>query len=65
MLNMIIVGLLSTKKQANEILFIAQVCSVEIYVKSIVRNHKYREFLKREKEIFKNIKKTDKIKMKM
>ena len=51
---MIIVGLLSTEEQAVEIKFIAQVCSVEIMVKTLVRNQKMKELLKRESVFFEN-----------
>jgi hypothetical protein len=44
---MIIVGLLSTEEQVVEIKFIAQVCSVEIMVKTLVRNQKMKELLKK------------------
>ena len=52
MLNMIIIGLLSTKEQIEEILFIAKVSFVEIKVKSVVRNQKIKEFI--EKELIEN-----------
>jgi hypothetical protein len=51
---MIIVGLLSTKEQVVEIKFIAQVCSVEIMVKTLVRNQKMKELFKKESIFFEN-----------
>lgn len=49
MLNMIIIGLLSTKEQIEEILFIAKVSFVEGKIKSVVRNQKIKEFLEKER----------------
>ena len=54
MLNMIVAGWLYTAEQAEEIQFIAKVCSVEIRIKSIVRNQKIKEFLEKEKELIEN-----------
>ena len=54
MLNMIMAGSLSTTEQVKEIQFIAKVCSVEIRIKSIVRNQKIKEFLEKEKELIEN-----------
>ena len=54
MLNMIMAGSLSTTEQVKEIQFIAKVCSVEIRIKSVVRNQKIKEFLEKEKELIKN-----------
>lgn len=54
MLNMIVAGSLSTTEQVEEIQFIAKVCSVEIRIKSVVRNQKIKEFLEKEKELIKN-----------
>ena len=54
MLNMIIVGLLSTKEQVEEILFIAKVSFVEVKIKSVVRNQKIKDFLEKEKELIQN-----------
>jgi hypothetical protein len=51
---MIIIGLLSTKEQVEEILFIAKVSFVEVKIKSVVRNQKIKEFLEKEKELIQN-----------
>ncbi|MCK5031311.1 MAG: hypothetical protein KAR64_07585 [Thermoplasmatales archaeon] len=51
---MIMAGSLSTTEQVEEMQFIAKVCSVEIRIKSIVRNQKIKEFLEKEKELIEN-----------
>ena len=45
---MIIVGILSTKEQVEEIRYIAEVCFVEVRIKSVVRSQKNKEFLEKE-----------------
>ena len=54
MLNMIVAGLLSTRERVEEIRFIAQVCTVEVLIKSVVRKQKIIDFLEKEKELIKN-----------
>lgn len=51
---MIVAGLLSTLEQVEEIQFIIKVCTVEVRIKSVVRNQKIKEFLEKEKELIKN-----------
>ena len=45
---MIVIGLLSTKQEAEEIKYIAKVCDVEDRIRFLVRMQKLREILKKE-----------------
>jgi len=47
---MLIVGLLSTKQEVEEIKYIAKICSLEDRVHFIVRMQKLKELLKKEEE---------------
>lgn len=48
---MLVVGLLSTKQEVEEIKYIAKICSLEDRVHFIVRMQKLKELLKKEKEL--------------
>jgi hypothetical protein len=45
---MLIVGLLSTKQEAEEIKYIAKVCDVEDRIRFVVRMQKLKEMMKKE-----------------
>ncbi len=45
---MIVIGLLSTKQEVEEIKYIAKVCDVEDRIRFVVRMQKLREILKKE-----------------
>jgi hypothetical protein len=47
---MLIVGLLSSKQEAEEIRYIAKVCDVEDRIRFVVRMQKIKEMLKNEKK---------------
>jgi hypothetical protein len=47
---MLVVGLLSTKKEIEEIQYIAKVCDVEDRIRFVCRMQKLKEILKKEKE---------------
>jgi len=47
---MIIIGLLSTEQEVNEIKYIAKVCSVEEGIHFIVRIQKIKDMLNKEKK---------------
>jgi len=47
---MLIVGLLSSKKEAQEISYIAKICDIEERVHFAVRMQKLKEMLKKEKD---------------
>ena len=48
---MLVVGLLSTKQEVEEIKYIAKICSLEDRVHFIVRMQKLKEILKKEEEL--------------
>ena len=48
---MLIIGLLSSEKEAEEIKYIAKVCSVEDRIHFVVRMQKIKEMMKKEKEL--------------
>ena len=48
---MLVVGLLSTKQEVEEIKYIAKICSLEDRVHFIVRMQKLKELLKKEEEL--------------
>jgi len=50
---MLIVGLLSTKQEVEEIKYIAKVCDVENRIRFAVRMQKLKEMLKKENEALK------------
>ena len=47
---MLVVGLLSTKQEIEEIQYIAKVCDVEDRIRFVVRMQKIKEMLKNDKE---------------
>ena len=47
---MLIVGLLSSKQEVEEIKYIAKVCEIEDRIRFVVRMQKIKEMLKKEKE---------------
>jgi len=47
---MLVVGLLSSQKEADEIKFIAKVCAIEDRIHFLVRMSKLKELLKQEQE---------------
>ena len=47
---MLIIGLLSSQQEANEIKNIARICEVEDRIRFIVRTHKIKELLKNKKK---------------
>jgi hypothetical protein len=47
---MLIVGLLSSKQEAEEIKYIAKVCNVEDRIRFVVRMQKIKEMLKNDRE---------------
>ena len=42
---MLVVGLLSSEQEANELKYIAKVCEVEVRIHCIVRMHKIKQLL--------------------
>jgi len=48
---MLVVGLLSTKQEVEEIKYIAKICSLEDRIHFIVRMQKLKELLKKEEEL--------------
>ena len=48
---MLVVGLLSTEQEVEEIKYIAKICSLEDRVHFIVRMQKLKEILKKEEEL--------------
>ena len=48
---MLVVGLLSTKQEVEEIKYIAKICSLEDRLHFIVRMQKLKELLKKEEEL--------------
>jgi len=48
---MLVVGLLSTEQEVEEIKYIAKICSLEDRVHFIVRMQKLKELLKKEEEV--------------
>lgn len=48
---MLVVGLLSTKQEVEEIKYIAKICSLENRVHFIVRMQKLKELLKKDEEL--------------
>jgi len=47
---MIVIGLLSNKKEAQEIKYIAKICAIEDRIHFVVRMQKIKEMLKQEKK---------------
>ena len=47
---MLVVGLLSTQQEANEIKYIAKICTVEDRIHFIVRMQKIKELLKNHRQ---------------
>lgn len=47
---MLVIGLLSTEQEVEEIKYIAKICSLEDRIHFVVRMQKIRELLKRESE---------------
>ncbi len=47
---MLVIGLLSTKEEANEIQYIAKICTLEDRIRYIVRMQKIKEMLKDHKK---------------
>ncbi len=50
---MLIIGLLSSKQEAEEIKYIAKICEVEDRIHFVVRMQKIKEMLKNERRHFK------------
>ena len=50
---MLVVGLLSTKQEVEEIKYIAKVCELEDRIHFVVRMQKLKEMLKKEKQMLK------------
>ena len=48
---MLVIGLLSTKQEVDEIKYIAKVCSLEDRIHFLVRMQKLKELLKKEEEL--------------
>ena len=48
---MLVVGLLSSKQEAEEIKYIAKVCDVEDRIRFVVRMQKIKEMLKKDKAL--------------
>ena len=47
---MIVIGLLSTKQEVEEIKYIAKICDVEDRIRLVVRMHKLKELFSKEME---------------
>ena len=47
---MLVVGLLSTKQEVEEIKYIAKICDIEDRIHFVVRMQKLKELLKKEKQ---------------
>ena len=50
---MIVIGLLSTKQEVEEIKYIAKICDVEDRIRLVVRMQKLKELFSKEKEFHK------------
>ena len=50
---MIVIGLLSTKQEVEEIKYIARICDVEDRIRFVVRMQRIKELLKKDKELSK------------
>ena len=48
---MIVIGLLSSKQEAEEIKYIAKVCDVEDRIRFVVRMQRIKELLKKDQEL--------------
>jgi len=48
---MIVIGLLSTKQEVEEIRYIAKICDVEDRIRLVVRMEKLKELFKKEAEL--------------
>ena len=48
---MIVIGLLSTKQEVDELRYIVKICDVEDRIHLVVRMEKIRELLKKDKEL--------------
>ena len=48
---MIVVGLLSTKQEVEELKYIAKICDVEDRIHLVVRMEKIKELLKKDREL--------------
>jgi hypothetical protein len=51
---MIVIGLLSTQQEVEEIKFIAKICDVEERIRFVVRMQKIKELIKRDMELRKS-----------
>lgn len=51
---MIVIGLLSTKQEVEEIKYIAKICDVEDRIHLVVRMQKIKELLKKDRELKKD-----------
>lgn len=49
---MIVIGLLSTKQEVEEITFITKICEIENQIRFVVRMEKIKELIKKDKEFF-------------
>jgi hypothetical protein len=49
---MIIIGLLSTKQEVEEIKFISKICDIENRIRFVVRMDKIKNLINKDKEIF-------------
>ena len=49
--NMMVIGLLSTQNEVEEIKYIAKVCSLEDRIRFIVRMQKIKDMLRKEKDM--------------
>ena len=49
--NMIVIGLLSSKQEVEEIKYIAKVCDVENRIRFVVRMQRIKELLKKDSEV--------------
>jgi hypothetical protein len=49
---MIVIGLLSTTQEVEEIKFITQICDIEDRIRFVVRMEKIKDLIKKDKEFF-------------
>lgn len=48
---MIVIGLLSTKQEVEEIKYIAKICDVEDRIRLVVRTQRIKELLKKDRDL--------------
>lgn len=50
-LNMIVIGLLSTKQEVEDIKYIVKICDIEDRIRFVVRMQKIKEFMRKDSDL--------------